>query len=173
MDKYSALETVRRAGMTTSDIANSIYLATVEGISGANQNDGYGFALSALAELWNIRGTITNPNGRTKITNRYKGMGVTYDMIYDIISEYPEGFDEYMPTFDSMLGIGSVRKSTNRVKVSRNELPEASSGNVSNADFIVAFASFVILKFFLGWGWLISFILAMIIASIFDVIRRR
>ena len=39
MDKYSALETVRRAGMTTTDIANSIYLATVEGISGANQND--------------------------------------------------------------------------------------------------------------------------------------
>lgn len=58
MDKGMAKNTVANAGMNLNDVADSIYQATVMGISGANQNEGYGFALSAVAELWNIRGTI-------------------------------------------------------------------------------------------------------------------
>lgn len=103
MDKNTAKNTIQNAGMSTYDIANSIYLATVEGISGANQNEGYGFALSAIAELWNIRGTMGNPFGKTKITGRYKGMAVTQKMIMDVVSRYPQGFDADTPLFDDLL----------------------------------------------------------------------
>lgn len=77
MDKGQAPQVVQNAGMTTRNVVHSIYLATVEGVSGANQNEGYDFALSAIAGLWNIRGTIGNPSGRTKITGHYREMGVT------------------------------------------------------------------------------------------------
>ena len=85
MDKEMASNTIQNANMATRDVAHSIYMATVEGISGANQNEGYGFVLSAIAELWNIRGTIGNPSGRAKITGRYKGMGVTEAMILNAV----------------------------------------------------------------------------------------
>ena len=61
MDKGQASQVVQNAGMTPRNVAHSIYLATVEGVSGANQHEGFGFALSAIAELWNIRGSGGNP----------------------------------------------------------------------------------------------------------------
>lgn len=51
MDKGQAPQVVQNAGMTTRNVVHSIYLATVEGVSGANQNEGYDFALSAIAGL--------------------------------------------------------------------------------------------------------------------------
>lgn len=111
MDKESAFNQIRNAGVSTYDIANSIYQATVQGISGANQNKGYGFLLSAMAELWNIKGTIGNPNAKTKITGRYRGMGITEDMIQKVIEQYPNGFNSNSPLFDDLIGVGSMGSS--------------------------------------------------------------
>lgn len=174
MDKYTAENTVNNAGMSEYDIAHSIYLATVQSISGANQNEGYGFALSAVAELWNIRGSIGNPNGRTKITGRYKGMGITEDMIMNIISQYPNGFNGREPLFDDLLGVGSE----NHTKPQFNYREERTLGgdknqNVSNLDFAICFGAFFVLKIILGWGWLASFIVAFVIGGVVDTLRRR
>lgn len=172
MDKNSAANQLANAGMSTYDVANSIYLATVEGVSGANQNGGYGFALSAIAELWNIRGAVGNPYGKTKITGRYKGMGITENMILDVVSQYPNGFRDNEPLFDDMLGIGSSRVARNY----RHESINTSTGgeqNLSNIDIIIVAVAFVILKFFLGCGWIISIIAAFVIGTIADMIRRR
>lgn len=172
MDKNSAANQIANAGMSTYDVANSIYLATVEGVSGANQNGGYGFSLSAIAELWNIRGTVGNPYGRTKITGRYKGMGITENMILDVVSQYPNGFRDNEPLFDDMLGVGSGRGVRN---YRYGDLNTGAGGerNLSNIDLIIAAAAFVILKFFLGWGWIVSVIAAFVIGSIADMIRRK
>lgn len=106
MDKITARNNVANAGLSARAIAHSIYLATVQGVSGANQNDGMGFALSAIAELWNIKGDIGNPNGKTKLTGRYKGMGITENMIFTVIAQHPHGFAKNQPLFDDLLGIG-------------------------------------------------------------------
>lgn len=113
MDKITARNSIANAGVSTRDIAHSIYLATVRGVSGANQNDGMGFLLSAVAELWNIRGAIGNPNAKTKITGRYRGMNVTEQMILNVISQYPNGFNGYQPSFDELFGIGVSRTNKN------------------------------------------------------------
>lgn len=117
MDKNSARNSITSAGLSSRDIAHSIYLATVQGISGANQNGGMGFALSAIAELWNIRGVVGNPNARTKITGRYRGMNVTEQMILNVISKYPSGFNGSQPLFDDLLGIGMSGNNNNRQSV--------------------------------------------------------
>ena len=110
MDKNTARKVITNANMSYYDVAHCIYLATVEGISGANQNGGCGFALSAIAELWNIRGSVGNPSGRTKLTGRYKGMGVTENMILNAVSQYPNGISGSMPLFDELI---SARKTNN------------------------------------------------------------
>ena len=175
MDKGMASQAVQNTGMTPHDIAHSIYRATVEGVSGANQNDGYGFALSAIAELWNIKGTISNPYGRTKITGRYKGMGVTEDMIFHAVSQYPNGIHGSAPLFDDLLGVGSSGGSMSGYQGGSSQTDSDTDGgqNVSNIDVIIAVAAFVILKFFFRWGWIISIIVAFVLGGIVDMLRRR
>ena len=135
MTKGRAADTVHNAGMTAYDVAHSIYLATVEGVSGANQNDGYGFALSAIAELWNIRGTIGNPSSRTKITGRYRGIGS------QVGGSYTDADGE-----DPMV----------------------------NLSMVMMGVAFVILKFFLRWGWIASFIGAVVAGTIIlSALRKR
>lgn len=172
MDKDLAAKQIANAGMNTYDVANSIYLATVQGVSGANQNQGYGFALSAIAELWNIRGTVGNPYGRTKITGRYKGMGVTKDGILNIVSQYPNGFSDREPLFDDLLGVGLKRENNQYQRGNINTDP-GEGQNISNIDIIILIAAFIIFKFFLGWGWIISIVLAFVIGAVVDTLRRR
>lgn len=163
MDKNSAASKIANAGMSTYDVANSIYLATVEGVSGANQNQGYGFALSAVAELWNIRGTIGNPHGKTKITGRYKGMGVTKDRILNVVSQYPNGFRDREPQFDDLLGVSSGGGNCYQGK--NVDTSTGGSQNESNLEIILAVAAFILFKFFLGWGWILSIILAFVVGG--------
>ena len=173
MTKGMAADTVQNAGMSAYDVAHSIYLATVEGVSGANQNEGYGFALSAIAELWNIRGTIGNPSGRTKITGRYRGMGVTEAMILNAVSQYPQGIRGNQPLFDDLLGVGSSGRSSGGNQGGSFQTGTGSGQNVSNIDVVIAAAAFVILKFFLKWGWIVSIIGAFVVGGIVDMLRRR
>lgn len=171
MNKNSATNQIVNAGVGTYDIAHSIYLATVEGISGANQNDGYGFLLSAIAELWNIKGTIGNPHGKTKITGRYKGMGVTEHMILNVISQYPDGIQGSVPLFDDLLGIGSGGQKTN---IQQTAYGNAGSNTMQNDvdrqdSFILTgfIIGFVVCKFVLHFGWILSIILALLFGGLF------
>lgn len=174
MDKNTAANTINNAGIGTYDIAESIYLATVEGVSGANQNQGYGFALSAIAELWNIRGSIGNPNGRTKITGRYKGMGVTEDMILNVILQYPNGFSGRTPLFDDLLGVGSGgSRGMGNYPSNNTGTNTGGNENVSNIDLMIAIVTFIILKVFVGWGWILSLVVAFVVGGIVDTLRRR
>lgn len=165
MNKSTAVNLVANANMSSYDVAHSIYLATVEGISGANQNDGYGFALSAIAELWNIRGSVGNPSGRTKLTSRYKGMGITENMILNAVSQYPKGISGNSPLFDDLLGVGNGMKTSGY-----NRAVNTTNREVSNEDsaagmgFIVAF---VICKFVLHLGWIMSIVLGFVFAGLF------
>lgn len=164
MDKATASQTIQNAGLSKQEIADRIYRATVEGVSGANQDKGYGFMLSAIAELWNIRGTIGNPSGRTKITGRYRGMGVTKAMILDTIFQYPNGLNGNTPLFDDLLGVGS---SGGQISGNPGRSTDAGSGqNGSDALGVLFIALFVILKFFMKWGWIASIIGTVVIASI-------
>lgn len=172
MDKYSAANQIANAGMSSYDIAHSIFLATVEGVSGANQHNGYGFALSSVAELWNIKGTIGNPHGRTKITGRYKGMGVTENMILNVISQYPNGFSDSEPLFDDLLGIGSGGMIEGSAQGGGNRVKDGGQ-DASNVPLIIAAITFVFLKFFVGWGWIISIIFAFVVGGIIEAIRGR
>lgn len=168
MDKATAANQVANANMSTYDIAHSIYLATVEGISGANQNNGYGFALSAIAELWNIRGTIGNPYGRTKITNRYRGIGITESMILNVINQYPNGISGNMPDFDSLLGIGTGEEvSDYQQPVSNNGGNQSSSDDGTSFIIVIWMIISAIFKFILGWGWIISLIAGFIGMAVF------
>ena len=164
MDKNTAGNIVTNANMSSYDIAHSIYLATVEGVSGANQHDGYGFALSAVAELWNIRGTIGNPYNRTKITNRDKGMGITENMILNVVSRYPNGISDTAPLFDELLGIGS-----SKIPIYNQSNTKSTSAVTKEDEMAMVFVfivAFIILKFFMGWGWIVSFILSSVIGGI-------
>lgn len=164
MDKATVFQTIQNAGLPKQEIANRIYLATVEGVSGANQDKGYGFMLSAIAELWNIRGTIGNPSGRTKITGRYRGMGVTKAMILDIIFQYPDGLNGNTPLFDDLLGVGFSGRS---VGGNQGESTDSGSGQSgSNAFGVLMIVLFVILKFFLKFGWIASIIGTLILGSL-------
>ncbi len=171
MTKGMAADTVQNAGMTEYDIAHSIYLATVAGVSGANQNEGYGFALSAIAELWNIRGTLGNPSGRTKITGRYKGMGVTEDMIFNVVSQYPQGIRGNQPLFDDLLGVGSSGRSVSGNQGGSFYADTGSRKNTSDISGIVMIAAFVILKFFMGRGWIFSAIVALVVGGLISLIE--
>jgi hypothetical protein len=170
-------------------IASCIYQATVQGISGANQNNGSGYELSAIAELWNIRGDVNNPNsGRTKITNRYKGMGVTEDMILSVVSQYPHGLSGITPTFDELLGVGAtsyrrtqpvrtqpvrtqpVRTQPVRTQPVRTQpdRPQQSDDSSSEADLwtvVIYGISFVICiiytRFVRHWWWIISILVSL------------
>lgn len=173
MDKNSAANQIANANVDTYDIANSIYQATVQGISGANQNDGYGFLLSAIAELWNIRGTIGNPHGRTKITGRYKGMNVTENMILNVISQYPNGLRGDEPLFDDLLGIslGKIRKTTYTPQmVYDNSDSDGMQNDFDRQDRLLAIGAvigFVICKFVLHFGWILSIVLAILLGGLF------
>lgn len=169
MDKSTAAGLI--AGMSTYDIAESIYLATVQGVSGANQNDGMGFNVSAIAELWNIKGTIGNPFGRTKITGRYRGMGITQQMIMNVVERYPDGIRDSSPTFDELLGIGSGAPRRNTSTVQQNY----SSGNntstnpgneIESVGIVFAIIAFIVCKFVFHIGWILSIILAFVIAGV-------
>jgi len=164
MDKNVAKNVITNAGMNTYDIAHSIYLATVLGVSGANQNEGYGFALSAVAELWNIRGAIGNPNARTRITGRYKGMGVTEDMIMNVISQHPKGFSGYTPNFDDLLGIGNGN--INNYQSQSKNINQGATNNSSDFPWVISLIAFAVLKFGMGWGWLLSIVAACFIAGL-------
>ena len=168
MTKETAANTVQNAGMTAYDIAHKIYLATVEGVSGANQNEGYGFALSAIAELWNIRGTIGNPSGRTKITGRYRGMGVTEAMILNAVSQYPQGIHGNQPLFDDLLGVGSSGRSSGGNQGGSFQTDTGGGNGVSVMSLAAGIVMFVILKFFLHWGWIISIILSFVATAIIE-----
>lgn len=175
MDKVTALGIVEN--MSVDEIAHSIYLATVRGVSGANQNGGMGFNLSAIAEVYNIKGTVNDPfAAKTKITNRYRGMGVTEDMIYNVVAQHPSGFFGSSPSFDELLGVVySGRRNPQRVS-------EPNAGTEWNRDSyaqnqnqfdledkimgVVGIGTFVVLKFFLGWGWIISILLASLAAGV-------
>ncbi len=160
MDKRTAANTITNAGMTTRDIAHSIYLATVEGISGANQNDGYGFALSAIAELWNIRGDIGKPNARTKITSRYRGKNITEGMIYNAVASYPNGIQGQSPLFDDLVGVGSniVRNNNSNNMKSNNNVQVSEEDSFAEAMVVLFVVLFIVAKLFLGWGWILSLI---------------
>lgn len=174
MTKGMAADTVQNAGMTAYDVAHSIYLATVEGVSGANQNDGYGFALSAIAELWNIRGTIGNPSSRTKITGRYRGMGVTEDMILNVVSRYPKGLNGNQPLFDDLLGVGSSGRAAGGSQVGDSYTDADGEDPMVNLSMVMMGVAFVILKFFLRWGWIASFIGAVVAGTIIlSALRKR
>ena len=170
MDKNSAANQIANANVDTYDIANSIYQATVEGISGANQNDGYGFLLSAIAELWNIRGTIGNPHGRTKITVRYKGMGVTENMILNVISQYPNGLSGNEPLFDDLLGIGSGGGRKTTYTMHNNSDSNSMSNAAGNDDTLLVMGlvlGFCVCKFVLHFGWILSLVLGLVLGGLF------
>lgn len=168
MDKGDASRVIQNAGMTPYDVANKIYLATVEGVSGANQSEGYGFELSAIAKLWNIKGRIGNPSGKTKITDRYKGMGVTKDMIFAVVSRYPNGIPGNAPLFDDLLGVGPAGQSANRYQGGNSQTDSDTNGgqDETNVAIVVIVVAFIILKFFLKWGWISSIIAAFVIGTI-------
>lgn len=176
MDKITAANTVNSAGMSTYDVAHSIYLATVEGVSGANQNDGFGFALSAVAELWNIKGNIGNPYGRTKITGRYKGMGITENLIQSIVDQYPNGFSGNEPLFDDLIGIGSGGRNTSSVSQNLNV---NSSDNRMQEEFdkqdqqiLIGFViGFILCKFVFHFGWILSIIFGFLAGGVFMMIK--
>lgn len=195
MDKITARNNIANAGVSTRDIAHSIYLATVRGVSGANQNDGMGFLLSAMAELWNIRGVVGNPNAKTKITGRYRGMNVTEQMILNVISQYPNGINGYQQSFDELLGIGDwdgayrqpvqqqeVTFANNMTQYDDEDLIGLTDDKVysdltkdemsqlhDRQDKILGIGfliGFVICKFVLHFGWIISLILGLILGGI-------
>ena len=172
MDKNTAANTVSNAGMGTYDVAHSIYLATVEGVSGANQNDGFGFALSAVAELWNIRGNIGNPYGRTKITGRYKGMGVTEKMIQNVVAQYPNGFSGNEPLFDDLLGIGFGGRKTPSVSqtsyINSDDNRMQEEFDKQDQQLFIGFAiGFILCKFVLHFGWILSIVGGFFVAGLF------
>lgn len=179
MDKNSAANQIANANVDTYDIANSIYQATVQGISGANQNDGYGFLLSAIAELWNIRGTIGNPHGRTKLTGRYKGMGVTENMILNVISQYPNGLSGNEPLFDDLLGVGSGGsvRTTNVSQTVYDAADNAGSQNDFDREdkflFTGVVIGFIICKFVLHLGWILSIVLAFMLGGLLMYLGNR
>lgn len=174
MDKGQASQVVQNAGMTPRNVAHSIYLATVEGVSGANQHEGFGFALSAIAELWNIRGSIGNPYGRTKITGRYRGMGVTEDMILNVVSRYPHGLRDNEPLFDDLLGVGSSGRPAGGGQVRGSYTDADGEDPMVNLSMVMMGVAFVILKFFMRWGWIASFIGAAVAGTvILGALRKR
>lgn len=178
MDKNTAANLLANANIDTYDIAHSIYLATVQGISGANQNDGMGFHLSAIAELWNIRGTVGNPNAKTKITGRYKGMGVTEDMIFDVVSQYPNGLRGSTPLFDNLLE-SSAGQQTQRASQTVYESPkmpeyernytEAVLNREAKFMLLGFVLGFIVCKFVLHFGWIASIVLGFIVGCVFLV----
>lgn len=164
MDKNMARNTIANAGMSPYDVANSIYLATVEGISGANQNNGYGFALSAIAELWNIRGSVNNPHGRTKLTGRYRGMGVSENMITNVVLQYPDGFSGNTPLFDDVLGVGSGRNAGGSGRPVNTVNQSTGDGDgIAVVGFLIGF---LVCKFVLHLGWIASIVLGFVLAGV-------
>ena len=162
MDKDTATNVISNAGMKPRDVAHSIYLATVKGVSGANQNDGYGYILSAIAELWNIRGIIGNPMGKTKITNRYRGKGITEEMILNVVSKYPNGIRNFEPQFDALLGISEGDTIVQTEKdIDNTENPSDSDGSAVFG-FIILIV-YAIFKFGFGWGWIASFVAVVVV----------
>ena len=178
MDKDTAKNIV--GTMSTKSIAHCIYLATVEGVSGAKMHDGKGFLLSAIAELWNIRGTVGKPNGKTKLTGRYKGMAVTEQAIFDVVSQYPKGFSGMTPLFDDLLESGGMQSNNNWQTSSYNAYdykPQLSNSkarqvtleemqrdfdredNYLFAGFILVF---LICKFAFHFGWILSIVLGIL-----------
>lgn len=171
MDKRTAAGLI--ADMSTYDIAESIYLATVQGVSGANQNDGMGFNVSAIAELWNIKGTIGNPFGRTKITGRYRGMGITQEMIMNVVAQYPNGISGSSPTFDALLGIGSGAPRRNTSTVSQRPINTNADTDAEDKRIFIGFIiGFILCKFVFHWGWIISIVLALLLGGVFMYLGR-
>lgn len=171
MDKGQASQVVQNAGMTPRNVAHSIYLAAVEGVSGANQHEGFGFALSAIAELWNIRGSIGNPYGRTKITGRYRGMGVTENMILNVVSRYPHGLRDNEPLFDDLLGVGSSGRPAGGGQVRGADT--GSRQNSSDNAIIIAGVLFIILKLLMGRGWIFSILVTLAVAAMIESLGGR
>ena len=162
MDKETAYNKMIQSGASTYDVANSLYMATVQGISGAKQH-GQGFDVSAMAELWNINGTLKNPNASRKIiTNRYKGMGVTFEMIQSVINQYPNGIRGYSPSLDELLGITGNQMG--------NYQESQESYDVDDDIFIKVFVAlwvilFIVCKFVFHWGWIVSIFVSLLAGS--------
>lgn len=175
MDKNQAGNLIVNEGMSSYDIAHSIYLATVKGVSGAKQNEGYGFALSAIAELWNIRGNVKNPMaGKTTITGRYRNMGITEERILRIIKEYPNGMNGEYPLFDELLlsaDAGNNRQPQTQIPL-QETTTRSSYDSGSNADAedragaVVFVIALVITKFILHMGWVAAIILSILLAGV-------
>lgn len=148
-------------------------MATVKGISRANQNEGYDFLLLAMAELWNIRGTVGNPYAKTKITGRYRGMGIAEDMVLNIIAQYPNGFRGDEPLFDDLLGIGhggrtNTTRSSNTVYEDTGNIRQQSDMDGEDTLMIVGFVGgFIICKFVLHFGWILSVVFAFLLGGMF------
>ncbi len=163
MNKAEALRQIKDLRLSSQEIAQKIYLATVEGVSGANQDDGQGFHLSALAELWNINGTLTNHNSsRRVITGRYRGRGVTFEQIYSVISQYPNGFSKSTPNFDDLV-LG-----TTMPQRPLGSQPSAAQPSANDRFLVAIFAGvFLVCKIIFHWGWIISLILAAVVGIIY------
>ena len=178
MDKYTAKQNIMSRGLSTDDIIESIYLATVEGVSGANQDDGIGFALSAVAVVWNIRGTVNNPYAaKATLTNRYRGKNVSYEAIRDAVYMYPDGIPEDGPLFDELvLGAATRPNRQTRTRPVRQERPiqlddqsDSTGGNADQEDAVLLFGfivGMIVTKGVLHFGWIASVILSMIITSL-------
>lgn len=163
MNKSDARRQLDNTQMNIYDIAHTLYRATVEGISGAKQHGGYGFAVSALAELWNIRGTIGNPYAKTKITGRYRGMNITEQDILNVIQNYPYGFSEDFPLFDDLVlnRQPQFNSGSHMNSASLNSVSYTGDGRSALEDKIflpLLVILFFVCKFVLGWGLILSLI---------------
>lgn len=87
----------------------------------------------------------------------------------NVVSQYPNGFSDNEPLLDDMSGVGS---SSGVSDYQDESVDTGAEQNLSNIDLIIAVIAFVILMFFLGGGWFFSVILAFVIGTIADLIRR-
>lgn len=182
MNKVEAAKIIRDDNLSVSDIAQSIYLATVCGVSGADQHGGQGYTLSAIAVLWNITGTINNPNAnRNTITRRYAGKNVTQDRIFQIIRQYPDGIGGTFPLFDDLVfgrGYGSqddysvmdgdAAMSNNDFgggmsqMSSRQNQDAAASNSEEQLTCVIVVIIFLICKLGLHLGWIASILIGLL-----------
>lgn len=175
MNKTEAEQLINSVGLNSYDIAQKIYMATVEGISGANQDDGQGFLLTALAELWNINGTIRNHNaGKRVITGRYRNRGVTLERIEDVICQYPNGFRGNTPNFDDLV-LGNQQTAAPQYSPQSGGTQRVPSGTgTSSKIFVVVFVIAVLVcRMMFHWGWIASLIVSLLAVGAVEWLKER
>ena len=98
-------------------------------------------------------------------------MGVTEDMIFNVVSQYPQGIRGNQPLFDDLLGVGSSGRSVSGNQGGSFYADTGSRKNTSDISGIVMIAAFVILKFFMGRGWIFSAIVALVVGGLISLIE--